>query len=130
MGQVVFIYARGCDMSATWHERLREKRLSLGLTKTELAKRVGVSQPTAQHWESGEIKTISLENSKKLAQVLETTESWLFDGLQRTSSDTDQLSGLTPSQRVEVQDLIDSFRNTNDEARRLVAELDKVENSD
>ena len=128
MGQVIQLHDRGCDMSATWHERLKEKRLALGLTKTELAKRCGVSQPTAQHWESGEIKSISRENSKKLAEVLETTESWLFEGVQRTSSDTDQLSGLTPAQRIEVQDLIDTFRNTNEDARRVVAELDKVGN--
>jgi transcriptional regulator with XRE-family HTH domain len=115
-------------MSTTWHERLKEKRLALGLTKTELGKRCGVSQPTAQHWESGEIKTISRDNSKRLAEVLETTESWLFEGILRNASDTDQLGGLTPTQRIEVQDLIDNFRNKNDEARRLVAELDKAGN--
>lgn len=128
MGQIIRVFNRGCDMSTTWHERLKEKRLALGLTKTELGKRCGVSQPTAQHWESGEIKTISRDNSKRLAEVLETTESWLFEGILRNASDTDQLGGLTPTQRIEVQDLIDNFRNKNDEARRLVAELDKAGN--
>jgi len=48
--------------------RLRERR---GLTQTQLARRVGVSQPFIAKLESGEVHNFSLETLVKLAMALD-----------------------------------------------------------
>jgi len=108
-------------MSTTWNARVGERRHALGLTKTELAKRCGVSQPTANQWESGEIEETSASNFDRLAQVLEVSVEWLRFGSQRSSADT--LAGLTQVQKDQVLAMIDEMRVANSAAIAVAKEL-------
>lgn len=58
-------------------QRLKELRLKKGLTQTELGKKLGISQKSYSHWESGKTEP-SLENLIKLADLLEVSVGWLF----------------------------------------------------
>jgi len=60
------------------NERLRQRRLELNLTLEEVAKLINVCKPTIQRYESGAIYNIPYEKVEKLAEVLETTPSWLL----------------------------------------------------
>lgn len=51
---------------------IRSIREALGMSYYQLAKRIGVSQPTVVHWEQREVKgTISLQSLKKVADALQ-----------------------------------------------------------
>ena len=120
MGNIIQLFRR-CEMSATWNDRVGERRRALDLTKTELAKRCGVSQPTANQWESGEIEETSASNFDRLAQVLEVSVEWLRFGSQRSSADT--LAGLTQVQKDQVLAMIDEMRVANSAAIAVAKEL-------
>jgi len=120
MGNIIQLFRR-CEMSTTWNDRVGERRRALGLTKTELAKRCGVSQPTANQWESGEIEETSASNFDRLAQVLEVSVEWLRFGSQRSSADT--LAGLTQVQKDQVLAMIDEMRVANEAAIAVAKEL-------
>jgi len=120
MGNIIQLFRR-CEMSTTWNARVGERRRALDLTKTELAKRCGVSQPTANQWESGEIEETSASNFDRLAQVLEVSVEWLRFGSQRSSADT--LAGLTQVQKDQVLAMIDEMRVANSAAIAVAKEL-------
>jgi len=50
---------------------LKEKRLALGLTMLDVAKRVGVSEATISRWESGDIDNMKRDKIALLAKALE-----------------------------------------------------------
>lgn len=60
-------------------EKVKQRRLELGLTLEDVAKVVGVSAPTIQRYESGEIKAVRTDKIKSLAQALKVTSSYLMD---------------------------------------------------
>lgn len=49
---------------------LRERRKALGLTLSQVADMMGVTEATVQRWESGNIKSIRYEKIGKLAEIL------------------------------------------------------------
>ena len=63
-----------------WNERLTKARLARGLNKSELARGVGVSNPTVTDWESGEIKKLEAENLLKICELLCISTRWLMLG--------------------------------------------------
>ena len=115
-------------MSITWNERVGERRRALNLTKTELAKRCGVSVPTAQQWESGEIEETSASNFDRLAKVLEVSVNWLRFGTY--VDDEDLMAGLTNTQQQTVRTLINTLREQNEEAVQIAEELKRSSNGD
>ncbi|MFR5799242.1 MAG: helix-turn-helix domain-containing protein [Oscillospiraceae bacterium] len=59
-------------------ERIKSKRLSLGLTLLEVADLVGVKEATMQRYESGEIKNIKHETIVKLSNIFNCTPQYLM----------------------------------------------------
>jgi transcriptional regulator with XRE-family HTH domain len=57
--------------------KLKQFRVRAGVTQAKLAKRVGVSQPNYQRWESGSAP-IPEEKLKKIARILDTTPAALL----------------------------------------------------
>ncbi len=66
------------------NERLRKRRLVLGLTQAELAKKVGVDRSMISKIEAG--AGCSLDVGLKIAKVLETTLEELFGASDETSA--------------------------------------------
>lgn len=60
-------------------DKVKGRRLELGLTLEVIAKAVGVSAPTIQRYESGEIKNLGKDKIKALADALNLTPSYLMD---------------------------------------------------
>lgn len=60
-------------------QRLKTRRLELGLSLRELAERTGLSGSTIQRYETGETEKIPLEKAKLLARGLETTVEYLLE---------------------------------------------------
>lgn len=55
----------------TFRTRMKERRTLLNITLTEIAEALDISQPTAQRYESGEIKNIPYDKLALLAEILQ-----------------------------------------------------------
>lgn len=67
-------------------QRLKKRRLELGLSLREVARRTGLSGSTIQRYETGETLKLPLEKAKLLADGLETTVEYLL-GLNEANLD-------------------------------------------
>lgn len=59
-------------------DRLREKRLSLGLTQEYVAEKVGTTKQTIQKYECGIIKNIPQDKVEALAKALNCSPAYLM----------------------------------------------------
>jgi transcriptional regulator with XRE-family HTH domain len=60
-------------------ERIKQRRIELGWSQAELARRMFVSQPSVAEWESGR-KAPHLKNMARLAMLLGVSFDWLSTG--------------------------------------------------
>ncbi len=59
-------------------DKIKSLRTDLNMTMEELAKQVGVSTPTIQRYESGEIRNVKRDKIKLLANALQTSPAYLM----------------------------------------------------
>lgn len=72
------------------NERIKERRLSLGLTLLDVADKLGVKEATVQRYESGDIKNIKHETIVQLSEILNCSPSYLM-GWQKEKTDNEKL---------------------------------------
>jgi len=73
-------------------ERIKTKRKELGLTQSQLAKAVGIKQPSLSSIERGESKDLKATTLKGLAKALQVTPEWLETGKEQPKFD----NNITP----------------------------------
>lgn len=78
---------------ATIHDRIKQRRLQLGMTLLQLAEATGVKEATAQRWESGAIKDISYARVLQIAEALNCTPQFLM-GWEEEKPTTEKGDGL------------------------------------
>ena len=71
---------------AIWNERIREKRLEKGITLAQIADALGVTEATAQRYESGNIKSVPYEHMCKYGEILGCSPAYLM-GWESTSDE-------------------------------------------
>jgi len=102
-------------------ERIKERRLDLGLTLLQIAEELGVKEATAQRYESGAIKNIKYKTLIKLAIVLKCTPEYLL-GLEKRANKGVKIPVLGKVQAgipVEaVEDIIDYEEITQEMAKQ------------
>ena len=105
------------------NERIKQQRLSLNLTLSEVADLIGVKEATVQRYESGAIKNISHETICKLSDVLRCSPSYLMGWEENTPA-------VAPVLEDREQKLLSSFALLNDsgqeEALKRVEELTEL----
>lgn len=74
---------------AVWNERIKQKRQDSGLTLSQVADRLNVTEATAQRYESGSIKNIPYDQICSYAALLKTTPSYIMGW-----EDTEPISSL------------------------------------
>lgn len=57
------------------HQKIKQARLSAGLTEAELAEKIGVKRSTYQYWET---KTPAVENIKRVSRALGKHDDYFF----------------------------------------------------
>ena len=67
-------------MGAGQGSRIKRRREELGLSKTDLAKAVGVSRIAIHNWEAADTMEIKRVSLKKLARALKVAEAHITDG--------------------------------------------------
>lgn len=63
---------------AIWNERIREKRLQKGITLAQIADKLGVTEATAQRYESGSIKSVPYEHMCAYGEILGCSPAYLM----------------------------------------------------
>lgn len=80
-------------------DKIKSRRLELGLTLDEVAQKIGVAASTFQRYESGEIKNMRRDKIKKIADVLELSPSYLMGWSEQsdtTEFDSSQYDNIIP----------------------------------
>lgn len=78
-------------------ERIRRRRMSLGLKQVELADRLGHGDSnTVSRWERG-VLGVSTESVSKLSVILGVTTDYLLNGAESAASNADMQSSNAPS---------------------------------
>lgn len=112
-------------------DKVRLNREKLGYTLEELAKLVGVSAPTIQRYESGEIKNVRRDKISKLSKALEVSPSYLMgwdedleesnhknlltrtDKGTNSSNSKDSKTSIPPDYFTSPQEAVDFLLNQN-----------------
>jgi transcriptional regulator with XRE-family HTH domain len=105
----------------TMSERIAAKRRDLGISQTELAKRVGCSRQTVNMWERGHVHDLSGPHLRALAEIFKVEPAWIVSGgrsrgatgaMDEAISDPElyrRIHLLTPEERDEVLALLDKL---------------------
>lgn len=78
--------------------RIRERRVTLGLSQQQLAQLIGVTYQQAHKYERG-LNRISAGRLFQIAQVLGVPVAWFFDGL----NDADTVQPVSVRQRMSLE---------------------------
>ena len=91
-------------------EKLKSARLSTGLTRKQVAERIGISYAVLAHYETGE-REPSLNVLYGLAKLYKVSVDHLLDVTVSTGN-TVILDGLNDNQKQIVKDTVNYFRNS------------------
>lgn len=100
-------------------ERIKELRQEKGYSLRTLAKALGITAPTLQRYETGEISNISPEMINKIARELGTTGSWLLGEHEKDLSGKSNAVSISTTEKL----LIMIYRSLTDGERQMVREL-------
>lgn len=92
-------------------ERIKMKRLELGMSLEDLGKCLGVNRSTVKRYEDGKIKHIPQNTMETLAVVLKTTPAYLMGWDNDTDSGDLELDGEVLMLAREMQNLPEDKRN-------------------
>jgi transcriptional regulator with XRE-family HTH domain len=90
--------ARASDVDRHVGSRIRERRVTMGLSQQQLAQLIGVTYQQAHKYERG-LNRISAGRLYDIAQVLNVPISWFFEGLEATFREAE----ITPRQRMSLE---------------------------
>lgn len=102
-------------------DKVKSLRINLGMTMDELARKVGVSTPTIQRYESGEIKNVRRDKIQLLANALETTPAYLMDW-----SDNSISNPANDDMPEEIKIISRAAKNMTQEQRQKLLNMAKV----
>jgi DNA-binding XRE family transcriptional regulator len=86
---------------ASFGDRVRAARESVGMTQDELARRLGITRPAVSSWEAGSTKP-RLDKIDKLADLLGTTPHYLLNGDGPQRVDARPTSAMVPVRVIGV----------------------------
>lgn len=66
----------------TWRQRMQRRRKLIGLNQNQLAEKLGLSQGTITHWETGKREPEDLATFEALAKALEMHPAELIYGIE------------------------------------------------
>jgi transcriptional regulator with XRE-family HTH domain len=104
-------------------KHIRLRRLSKGLSQTELGKRVGVTFQQVQKYEKG-VNRVGASRLLKIAEVLEVPVSYFFEGADYNETTSDVESPLSLIAEPQALRLVQAFSGINNtHLRRSLVEL-------
>lgn len=92
-------------------DRIKNRRIELGMTLEELGKRVGVGKSTVRKWETGYIANMRRDKIAKLAEALDVSPLYIMGIESPEENEPAEEGGLTEKQS-ELLDLISSLSDS------------------
>lgn len=99
-------------------ERIKARRLQIGLTVDQVADRIGKNRATVYRYESNDIEKFPLDILPPLAKVLNTTPAYLM-GWSDTTEATPPIApapDLTPDETA----VLEKYRSLNDQGKEYI----------
>ena len=100
--------------------RLRDLRAEFGETTYELAKAIGVSQPTVVQWENG-LKSPSRSNLAKIAKHFNVFSDYIM-GLTDERSNSNSLNKNDPKEKL-ISEIYNNLNKLDENKLKLVLNL-------
>ena len=91
------------------NERIKQLRLAYKLNQVEFGRKLGVTKQCVSNWENNNIQP-SVEMLMKIADLFSVTTDYLLDRDDRQYLD---ISGLTESETIHVQNIINDIRGVD-----------------
>ena len=106
--------------------KIKSRRISLGLTLEDVAQAVGVGRSTVQRWESGLIRNMGRDKIARLAEVLQLSPVELVPLPDRPrSEDEERLESLHKNPRLGM--LFDrSMKMSRDDVEFMIQMADRI----
>ena len=92
----------------TLQDRIKQRRIALGLTLAQVADKLNVKEATVQRYESGEIKNIKHETIVALSVILCCTPQYLMGWSDKLHDDDSDSNVRIPAQNVVLRPLFNS----------------------
>ena len=92
-------------------DRIKNRRIELGLTLEELGKRVGVGKSTVRKWETGYIANMRRDKIAKLAEALDVSPLYIM-GIESPEENEPAEEGKLTEKQSELLDLISSLSDS------------------
>lgn len=108
-------------------DKIKNRRSELNLTLEDVAKKVGVSAPTIQRYESGEIQNVRRDKIKLLADALDVTPDYLMGWDEKKQVNSDEV--YESNEKYGIQTLaahIQSELGLTEEMAKKVIEIAKT----
>lgn len=112
---------RGSDVDRFVGSRIRERRVMLGLSQSQMANLIGVTYQQAHKYERG-INRISAGRLYEIAKVLRVPVSFFYDGLDDNASEED----LSLRQRMCLELARNFTQIPNERHREALSQLARV----
>ena len=112
---------KGTDVDRFVGNRIRERRVMLGLSQQQMAQMIGVTYQQAHKYERG-INRISAGRLFDIARVLRVPVSYLFEGLEGNGSEDD----LSMRQRMCLELALNFTQIPNERHREALSQLARV----
>lgn len=105
-------------------EKIRERRIHIGLGQTELADKVGISKQTLYKYENGIVTNIPSDKVEAIARALNTTPAYLM-GWVKFSEDEQKAAEIAAEVTLskELQEIIAAYRKLSDADKKTVYNL-------
>ena len=113
-------------------DKIKQRRIELGLTMLDVAQAVGVSESTVSRWESGDISNMRQDRIMSLCQTLRSTPTHLFGwpsitAIARPASDSSE--PLSDIDTIVCFSSDADCAKLSDELMQKIARLDETDRS-
>lgn len=98
-------------------ERIRVRRLELGLTQRALSERCGIAEPTLRRYEAGKLNP-KLSTCQKIATALEVPVVYLLDASPETQKIATEVDQMIKDLRKKIQDA-----RENPDSEKLISDV-------
>lgn len=102
---------------AIWNERIKHRRTELGITLAQIAEQLGVTEATAQRYESGSIKSIPYDYICLYSKILKVSPSYIMGWDDYYSDEITELAHEMPKDKL-LMDLYFYWQQLSDVGKR------------
>lgn len=102
-------------------ERIKKRRIDIGLTVEDLASKLGKNRATVYRYENGDIENLPISILEPIASVLCTTPAYLMGYEENLETDTDFIAKLM--QDSEMISHVNMFLELQQEDRKSVMDM-------